>query len=309
MSGIIDKKERVLDVVITEYGRREMAKGGFIVEFVSFSDRSTDYKTIDGTTIDIEGSSVISFEAFSAETDIIIPEIDNNGDFVLTSQLAPNIRMKDGVLEEFQVSSDGYSSGYIPLNNFDLKDYSLNTSKDRFESLKILKDQNLTKPLSLEENGSLKFIDPKTSANTIEQIPPISLDHRFGRSLVTKKMPPVVYFQGEEIQMGPGLGPESYESEAEIFEEISEVSTSFDRIDFGEEGKKYDILGQIFMKKNGFVQKLFIAEVEEFFDEDGQSNAKIYHCGNFFKKNVEGTDMTVSKFTRTLSLIFHNGDY
>ena len=187
MSGIIDKKERVLDVVITEYGRREMAKGGFIVEFVSFSDRSTDYKTIDGTTIDIEGSSVISFEAFSAETDIIIPEIDNNGDFVLTSQLAPNIRMKDGVLEEFQVSSDGYSSGYIPLNNFDLKDYSLNTSKDRFESLKILKDQNLTKPLSLEENGSLKFIDPKTSANTIEQIPPISLDHRFGRSLVTKK--------------------------------------------------------------------------------------------------------------------------
>lgn len=75
--GIIDKKSRVVDVLLTVEGRRQLASGKLRIEGVSFSDGGTFYR---GTT----GSGVLTservmLEAASMGADSITPEADDSG--------------------------------------------------------------------------------------------------------------------------------------------------------------------------------------------------------------------------------------
>ncbi len=44
MAGILDSKQRVMDVIITSEGRRQIADGELRVEFASFTDCHTFYE-------------------------------------------------------------------------------------------------------------------------------------------------------------------------------------------------------------------------------------------------------------------------
>ena len=43
MAGILDSKSRIMDVVITEEGRRQLVSGKMNIDYVSFTDRHTFY--------------------------------------------------------------------------------------------------------------------------------------------------------------------------------------------------------------------------------------------------------------------------
>ena len=44
MSGILNKKQRFVDTVITDEGRRQLASGEFKIEFATFSDSEAFYR-------------------------------------------------------------------------------------------------------------------------------------------------------------------------------------------------------------------------------------------------------------------------
>ena len=44
MSGILNKKQRFVDTVITDEGRRQLASGDFKIEFATFSDSEAFYR-------------------------------------------------------------------------------------------------------------------------------------------------------------------------------------------------------------------------------------------------------------------------
>jgi hypothetical protein len=44
MSGFLDTKENVMEIILTEYGRKKLAEGKLIVKYYRFFDDEVDYK-------------------------------------------------------------------------------------------------------------------------------------------------------------------------------------------------------------------------------------------------------------------------
>lgn len=42
--SFLDKKERVLDIILTQHGRKRLAKGEFQPKYFAFSDDEIDYQ-------------------------------------------------------------------------------------------------------------------------------------------------------------------------------------------------------------------------------------------------------------------------
>ena len=81
--GLLNRKERILDTIITDEGRRQLISGRFIPAFYSFSDASAVYSPLDtevsGTIPSSSIATLLSFEAFPLPQDQIAYEADDSG--------------------------------------------------------------------------------------------------------------------------------------------------------------------------------------------------------------------------------------
>lgn len=79
MAGILDSKSRIMDVVITDQGRRQIASGQMRVEYATFTDIGSFYAgDADGVLVD--PTDRIYFEAVSdLPSDLITFETDDSG--------------------------------------------------------------------------------------------------------------------------------------------------------------------------------------------------------------------------------------
>jgi len=81
MAGILDSKTRIMDVIITNEGRRQMTSGRLRAEFISFTDSQAFYEKslASGST---DATSRIYFEATSKLQDSIVLEADDSGNLM-----------------------------------------------------------------------------------------------------------------------------------------------------------------------------------------------------------------------------------
>jgi len=79
--GILDSKSRIMDVILTSEGRRQMAEGTFRVSFATFSDREVGYKA-DDTDGHIDPVGKIYLEACNLPQDQIIFEANDDGNII-----------------------------------------------------------------------------------------------------------------------------------------------------------------------------------------------------------------------------------
>lgn len=79
MAGILDPKSRIMDVVLTQQGRRQIASGRMKIEYATFTDLGASYDaTTDGSIED--PSSKIYLEALGdVSADMITFETDDSG--------------------------------------------------------------------------------------------------------------------------------------------------------------------------------------------------------------------------------------
>lgn len=78
MSGILDNKRRVLDVFITQEGRRQLALGNFKIESFTFSDSGVRYAP-DSVSGSFDATSTVYFEASELPQHAITFESDDDG--------------------------------------------------------------------------------------------------------------------------------------------------------------------------------------------------------------------------------------
>lgn len=79
MAGILDSKSRIMDVVITDQGRRQLASGQMRIEFATFTDVGSFYAADENDVIS-DPSGRIYFEAASdLPSDMITFETDDSG--------------------------------------------------------------------------------------------------------------------------------------------------------------------------------------------------------------------------------------
>lgn len=87
MAGILDKKTRVMDFVLTDEGRRQIRGGGLNASYASFTDSGAFYEE-ESDGVASNANSRIYFEAYSKYQDKIIVEsqFGSINDFSISSQ-------------------------------------------------------------------------------------------------------------------------------------------------------------------------------------------------------------------------------
>jgi len=81
MSGILDSKSRIIDTVITDEGRRQLAAGRMNVRFISFSDAAVFYRA-DAVSGSQDASRRLYLEACSLPQDQVTFRSDGSGDLL-----------------------------------------------------------------------------------------------------------------------------------------------------------------------------------------------------------------------------------
>lgn len=85
MSGILDSKSRVLDVLLTAEGRKQAADGKLNVSYVTFTDAEVSYQK-DAEEGHVDPTTKIYFEACSLPQDRIVFETDESGNLIVGEQ-------------------------------------------------------------------------------------------------------------------------------------------------------------------------------------------------------------------------------
>lgn len=307
MAGILDKKSRVMDVQLTQYGRKEFAKNGFNVEYISFSDRNVDYQDLGESVLDIDNSSLISFETFSAASDILIPEYANAGDFTLTTGISPSLQVYNGQLIESEPQADG-TMVVSDLQDFGFDTIEINGLESNWRNLGVLRDIHYNSDFKLDRlDSQLSYrIDLVSSNEGILQ--PISIDPRFGRSVTTRTLEPV-YREGDNLVQLDTDEVSTMITDEEFSNEYKDNSQGDVTISFGDISDRFDILGQTLVVKGGKIRKLMVSEADETLNEDGTIKSKTFHLGEMYKTELNNTNVPfISRFGRSFTLVFHNGD-
>lgn len=298
MSGVLDNKKRVLDVILTEIGRDQMNRGEFEVTFVTFSDKGCQYND-DGTGVAASILDNLYFETFSSPSDEIIPEINNEGDFVLTKKVTPSLTVNNGILYEQT------EKGYQEVDAFTNISAFTDITTSRWSGLQILRTESTIPPFDTDRSAITLNIPNKTLPKDVANVKPILVDPRFVGSINTMYLPPVSEISGELRPMRAfnRFGPEN--TTENVKEEIQSKSWAKNRIQLGSETtyESYNLLGQAFIKKGKGVRKYLVVDGGEYTNLQGDPIMQVYHLGFIFKDEL-GT----SKFTRGFSIIFHNGD-
>ncbi len=96
MAGILDSKERVMDFIITQEGRRQAGIGGLKAHYATFTDMHAVYDTsgsLEMPELAADASSKIYFEAYNRFQDVVVPELE------------PGASMRPFRTKNFQVAS------------------------------------------------------------------------------------------------------------------------------------------------------------------------------------------------------------
>ena len=322
MAGFLDPKQRVMDVILTELGRLQMVKGEFDVKFVSFSDVGVEYVDAgDGILEPI--TDRLFFEPYSSVKDEIIPEIDNFGKFIIDQKVPADLEVKDGVLYEKQTDeSFKVVDGYSKVTTF------TQNSFDNFKSLNILNTVSSLDEFSVDTTQILVATSSAGGyVTTSDQFvwntrPPMSVDPLFENQLNMRFLPPTTLVGGEQIPIRSfnkwtrrtsSSDPLDTENLNRVLDQIEEDTVNIDgvparkRIQIGKDGsdsyQKYNLLGQVYVKKQSSLKKYTIIDAGEFFNEDNEPVCQIFYMG-FVLKDGNG----VTKFDREFTFVFHQGD-
>lgn len=208
MSGILDSKVRILDAIVTQEGRRQIASGDLRIEFVSFTDTGTRYAA-DVVSGSADASARIFLEASNLPQDQIAFEADDSG-MLKPFKNARDLQVKDGqiVSYSFAPTTSSFVTGaldnvtFLKGTEFSLQaDSLLASSLDNFQKLQLI----ATKDLLFEDDGfglSQNFIefaisDTRPIANSnlftahIDQVESLFNDARLSNVQNFKFLPPI----------------------------------------------------------------------------------------------------------------------
>ena len=303
MSGVLDNKKRILDVVLTEIGREQMNRGEFNVSFVSFSDKGVVYDHDKESNVISDISDRLYFEAYSSPSDEIIPEINNTGDFILTKKVSPTLTVNNGEL--FEQTANGYQKvdAFANMSSF------TNILTGRYGGLQILRSEKNIENFSVSQEGSIDMSLAKKITGIDVDISygkPILVDPRFSGSVNTMFLPPTsTSATGDKVALRAynRFGPEH--TKENTMNEIKDKSRGKLSIELGTKDtySQYNLIGQAFMKKDQSIKKYLVVDAGEFVNSSGKVDTHVYHLGFIFKD-----DLGTSKFSRAFSLVFSEGE-
>lgn len=221
--GILESKHRVVDSVITQEGRRQLASGMMKVEYYSFTDgdafyQSSSLQSISGLPVTDDASSRLYFEAVSALPQDQITFESNDAGLLNIFGRDSSLSVVNGQLIHVSSSSistlvGGLKSQYSVLSGSDFSstfDGLLTSSIDNFLKLNLIQDKNnfydeyfslnsnpygddVNDVLDIQFSGDNSFIDNSIPTDlNINNLTSLLDDKKLSNSINFKFLPPIV---------------------------------------------------------------------------------------------------------------------
>lgn len=327
MSGILDKKSRIIDFVITENGRSQMQSGDIRYRYATLSDKSIIYSKdkalSESKKADVSDSEIqyIPLETSTSLNNLINPEFDLNNYFLNNNNNTIEITNS-------QNSNDSDTSINTYLSNFSTGNYLKNlkylTSKSSLNSSKSLKfiENNYL-------NNSLDFTSSASSYETIKEenvskkkIPIIALDKRLSHKNNFLFLPPVTsqevdLYSKDAFKNLEDLDEENtagflfssynkkFKNSEEILSREKEILKVINSLEKNDKILKriYDIedntefnsfLFELFEVKSSVkIEKLSFIKIGDFYDRKTLSTKKVYLIGKIIDTRDKENDLDV----------------
>jgi hypothetical protein len=320
MSGFLDPKERIIDVNLTEEGRKQLSRGKLSIKFCSFSDSTVFYSKLDqfdsGSFTELN-TKRLGFEASSRPQDTIIFHMNENGNLNIPTNLKlsgsnDTFKVIDGKL--FFISGSSFVTG----SQKNLENYSkqiLSTSFQNFKDLFLLSSPNFN-----NENINFKIstnqiefditrkspinVENEIFESNINQAESFFLDKRLSNIPNYKFLPPInKKTNNEEIKplgIYPNLGKQESLSPIELTKELELLKErgAYKKIEFSNASTSNTIIGQLFEINKNNIAKLDIIDFGiQIYKENNQTVSRhIYFAGKIFL-DENGTHTFVNIFT------------
>jgi len=215
VAGILDSKTRILDTVITQEGKRQIANGGLRAVYATVSDKSSyyEYSAVSGSE---DASKRIYFESPTEDiNDSIVMETDDSGKLLGYPVQGPEFYGTDGVI----TGRSSISGTMIYATPAALGDYGItgsadaafatsanaicSSSIDRFKNLYTIgtregeEPDNLTMKISPNRynftiNNKFPFVEGVDSAVTgLDLIEPLFFDEMLANVTNFQYLPPL----------------------------------------------------------------------------------------------------------------------
>jgi hypothetical protein len=294
MAGILDSKQRIMDVIITKNGRRQIADGTFDIKYASFSDHGIFYRD-DGTGVTDNADERIMFESFASNGDVIIPEINNVA--AISMNTSNGKKVVNGVI---------YGSGsYVQTGSIDVYSSSadiIQTAVEHFDKLQIIgsDDKFLNEKIYRLFPSSIEFDYPPQSIRKLSTLRPIYLDKNLTSHNNFKYLPPVYELNSEFRPMAayskltgePHTTIDTIKDELEEDHEIEEVKiVHSDEI--------VNLLCQCFEITAKRINKLSIIDYGAYLNEKGEVAGHVFHLGKVLRD-----EQSTPKFIKIMTVIF-----
>lgn len=219
MSGILDSKSRILDTVVTTEGKRQLARGGIDIKYVTFTDGGTFYKA-DVASGSQDATKRLYLESCQLPQDDITFRADDDGN-LLPFRNTEDVQVSGGRILDysFQATTSSVVTGstrgvsMVSGDDFtDRVDELLASSIDNFKRLYLV----ATKDKIFEDDGfgmgpdSVSYVitndrpikDPSQYMTHVSALDSVFSDPRFSHMQNFKYLPPVNKVQDRSLDRG-----------------------------------------------------------------------------------------------------------
>ena len=313
MSGILNKKQRFVDTVITDEGRRQLASGEFKIDFATFSDGEAFYRSdLASGTFDMQ--QLLMLEAPAAHpTDVITMEADPFGNVsaydlpsITTGSLLNGryVRYSGANLENRTILSgsnfDSLISNIITegFQNFN-RLQTIGTIDQVLEDLEFTIDRDR---IDFEINdGNVDRIVSTQNPIRVEQAESHYQDRRLSHLANFQYLPPrnsptpgdpqgSLMFQYPNNQQAPITTFDELTRELRYLpvEDINFINTS----------RANNIVMQVLDVNQNFLSRLSVVDFGEFVTDDPDRPVKrVYFIGKNYPTDQNGSQTFVNLFT------------
>lgn len=331
MSGILDNKSRIIDVFVTQEGRRQIANGDLKVSYVSFTDTGTFYEA-DA----VSGSSDITHRIFLECSNLPQDQITfeaNDAGLLNAFHNVDGITVKNGQILEY--SFQATTSSYVEGTQRELTILSgtafastaetlLVSSMNNFQNLRTIGTLNRTfdddgfdlskTSIEFQINDKRPIDDPTAYAVNINHMESLFNDVRLSKVQNFMYLPPINKFNDDSIDRSDyrnvknyalgnyspwgrthveGLTYEQLKSELDHFEQIGFCKT----LKIDPTSKSNRLVMQMFERSYDRLRKLDVIDFGKHNTGDAlHPIAHIFFVGKI-KIDNNGTDTFMHLFT------------
>jgi hypothetical protein len=318
--GILNAKQRILDTILTDEGRKQLAQGRLKAAYYCFSDTGMHYSQATIVSGGLDATYRIMLEATSNPQDSVSLKADDSGRLtgfpvsgsnqytLLNGQIISSSFLEGTTRESNAVTGSQFAS---------LSQQLLNSSIDNFQKLYILKS-----PDPVDDTEKDFIIAPTQISYSITPTRPFGSgaltninvndaegffqDKRLSHIQNYNFLPPVNKPKlGESVAVPLGdyvnLNQESIFS----FEDVTNELNKLEKIGFGttvyftETSRQNNIFGQFFESAQNEMSKMDVIDFGTFPGENGQ-NKHVFFVGKVYQDD-RGANTFINMFTLIFS--------